>query len=263
MARPQDTKGFTIYLDGHEGHKGNVLASAFLAKASKVILVLNRLERAYIDSRARQTEFEIVGADKRNPTTLSLMPTPTVKSYDPNPALSWGIGQLDLIGRGEEPDERIGGDLAYDIVDLSTKKREHGYKAFWINGHAEAVRFDEDYKLHALRIARARVKRDAPQNWKIGAALGSVVGELKAIDDLESGHEFVVVPPVGASQITCKFPEHLRDQMGDFLFKTVRVNGSLNYDEKSPFPFMVEADAIELMPKRRKTFRTNARNVCK
>lgn len=254
MDEPQSTRGFTIYLDGHEGHKGNVLASAFLAKASKVIVVLNSLERAYIESRARQTEFEIVGADKRNPTTISLVPTPTAKSYDPNPALNWGIRQLDIIGRGEDPDERVGGRLAYDIVDLSTKKQEYGYKAFWINGHAEAVRFDEDYRLNALRVARARTKRDAPQNWKVGAAQGSVVGELKAIDDLESGHEFVVVPPVGASQITCKFPEALRDKMGEFLFKTVRVSGSLNYGEKSPFPYLVDAKKIELMPKRRKTF---------
>jgi hypothetical protein len=56
---------FTVYLEGHEGHRGNVLAHAFIAKVQRLILVLNKMERAFIDSAFRQTDFEIVGADRR------------------------------------------------------------------------------------------------------------------------------------------------------------------------------------------------------
>lgn len=254
MAQDGEVPGFTIYLEGHEGHRGNVLASAFLAKTSKLILVLNRLERAFIGAARRQTDFEIIGADKRNPTTLSLKPVAKIAAYNPSRAMEWGIRQIDLIGRGSEPDERVGSALAFDLHDLATKKSEEDYKAFWINGHAEAVRFDDAFAVNALKIARARLAREAPNRWKVGAAIGVVTGELKAVDDVEAGHEFVVVPAVGADQITCTFPEEMRDQMGEHLFKTVRVHGTLHYGERSPFPYLVTASQIEQMPKRRKTF---------
>jgi len=92
------------------------------------------------------------------------------------------------------------------------------------------------------------------ETWKVGAALGSVVGELKKVDDLEAGQEFVIVPLIGPEQIVCTFPESLRNQMGEFLFKTVRVEGILHYSERSPFPQRVDASRIIETPKRRKTF---------
>lgn len=108
--------------------------------------------------------------------------------------------------------------------------------------------------LETMPVARSRQAKETPNRWKTGSAIGAVVGELKKVDDLESGHEFVIVPPVGASQVTCIFPENLRDRMGDFLFKTVRVEGVLHYAESSPFPQLVDANNIIEMPKRRKTF---------
>jgi len=248
------TPGFTIYLDGHEGHQGNVLANAFLAKASKLILVLNRLERAFIGAPRRQTDFEIIGADKRNPTTLTLKPVPRVLAYNPTPAMAWGIHQIDLVARGEEPDERVDSEVAFDLHDLATKRHEEDYRAFWINGYAEAVKFDDAFAGKALRVARARLAKEAPQKWKVGAAIGTVTGELKAVDDIEEGHQFVIVPAVGPDRITCTFPEEMREEMGAHLFKIVSVHGTLHYGEKSPFPYLVRASKIERVVKRRKTF---------
>ncbi len=254
MADIDESTAFTIYLEGHEAHRGNVVASAFLAKASKIILVLNRLERTFLDERVRQTDFEIIGADKRNPTTLSLKPVPRSEGYEPSAAFRWGLNQIDLVGRGQEPDERISSDLAFDLHDLASKRGEFDYRAFWINGFADAVRFDEEYAQNALKVARARLVREAPDGWKVGRSFGSVTGELKKVDDLESGHEFVIVPAVGADKITCTFPDELRDRMGQCLFKIVRVSGVLHYGETSPFPYLVNANEIEKIPQRRKTF---------
>lgn len=78
--RPSD---FTVYLEGHEGHQGNVLVHAFLAKVHRLTLVLNKMERVFIEAAVRQTDFEITDADKRNPTTLTLKPVPRVKGYSP------------------------------------------------------------------------------------------------------------------------------------------------------------------------------------
>ena len=216
---------------------------------------MNKLERAYIDAGVRQTDFEIVGADKRNPTTLSLKAVPRVRAYDPVPALRWSIQQMDIVGKGETPDARVNSEIAYDLVKLATKDSEHGYKAFWINGHAEAVRFDEDFRSKALVVARSRVRLEAPNLWRVGVAQGSVVGELRKVDDLEGNNLFVVVPPVGPDRIVCTFPDSLRDQMGSYLFKIVRVTGSLRYSEESPFPVSVEASELAQVLPRRKPMR--------
>lgn len=245
--------GFTIYLDGHESHRGNVLAHSFLGKAQKLIAVLNKLERALLASPVRQTDFEIVNADKFNPTILSLHPVPRVKFYDPTPTLDWSMHQINAVSRGVEPDIRVNSEIAFDLVDLATKKSEAGYQSFWINGHADPVRFDEEFRENAIRIARQRARLETPTQWRIGTAQGSVVGELKKVDDLEAENEFVLAPPVGAKRIVCVFPESLRDRMGENLFRVVRVTGHLHYGEESPFPFRVDANSIEPMPKRRKS----------
>lgn len=216
------------------------------------MIVLNKLERVYVAAPSRQTDFEIVGADKRNPTTLSLKPVPKVKAYDPGPALAWGIRQLDAVAHGAEPDERIRSDLAFDLVKLAAKESEYGYRAFWINGHTEAVRFDEQFHDNALRVARSRVAKESPTSWRTGTSQGSVVGVLRRVDDLEGENEFVVVPPVGPERVVCIFPEHLRAKMGTHLFQTVRVKGLLHYGDASPYPFKVDASDIDSIPQRRK-----------
>lgn len=255
MAENEGKGSFTIYLDGHAGHQGNVLAHAFLAKARGLILVLNKLERAYIDSGVRQTDFEIVDADKFNPTTLSLKPVPRTKAYDPFPTLDWSLQQIEAVGNGIEPDQKVNSEIAYDLARLALKESETAYRSFWINGHAAPVRFDEDYLENARKIARKRAREEAPSRWRVGVAQGSVVGELKKVDDLEGENEFVIVPPVGARRIVCTFSPELREKMGRHLFRVVRVTGQLHYGEESPFPYRVDAANIEEMPKRRRAMR--------
>lgn len=253
LAENGEKIGFTIYLDGHAGHQGNVLAHSFLNKVRSLILVLNKLERAYINSPVRQTDFEIVDADKFNPTTLSLKPVPRAKAYDPVPTLGWSLEQIGSVGRGAEPDARVSSEIAYDLVKLATKESETGYRAFWINGYADPVRFDDGFRENAINVARARARRETPTRWRVGTSQGTVVGELKKVDDLEAENEFVIVPPVGAKRVVCTFPEAMRAQMGEYLFKIVRVTGHLHYGEEGPFPYKVDASSIVPMPKRRKS----------
>src|SRR5690606_26488968 len=75
----------TVYLDGHEGHRGNVLLHSFVRKVHRLALVLGKLERAYLGAAKRQTDFEIIDADKVNPTTLTLQAVPHIRAYNPAP----------------------------------------------------------------------------------------------------------------------------------------------------------------------------------
>ena len=252
MAENQTPADITVYLEGHDGHRGNVLVHAFLAKVHRLMLVLNKMERAYIHSGTRQTDFEIIAVDKRNPTTMTLKAVPRVRAYDPGPAFHWAIEQIATVGRGGEPDNRIRGEIAKDLVKLATKDSEDGYKAFWINGRTDAVRFDDDFMAKAASFAREIVHDSAPHRWHVGAAIGSVVGQLKAVDDIDNDREFVIVPPVGAASITCTFPSSMRDEMHKYLCQMVRVEGVLQYGADSPFPYRVDAkpDGISLYPAR-------------
>lgn len=251
---PDDQKNFfTVYLEGHEGHQGNVLAYPFVAKVRSLISVLHALERAFVAAPKRKTDFEIVGANKQNPTTLDLKPVPRVPAYDPNPALAWGIEQMRAVGEGKQPDARVPGDIAFDLAKLATKESEYDYRAFWINGYAEAVRFDDDYRANAYIVAKERARQEAPAAWHVGASLGSVVGELKKVDALDAENQFVIVPPTGRA-ITCVFPETMKDELGKFLFKMVKVSGVLHYGEESPFPYrvVVRDHGLEAYPPRQR-----------
>ena len=83
--------------------------------------------------------------------------------------------------------------------------------------------------------------------WHTGASLGSIVGELKKLDNFEHDREFVIVPPVGAP-VVCTFPDTMLSEMGKYWSKVVRVRGILQYKSDSPFPASVDvvAGGIEL-----------------
>ena len=232
----------TVYLEGHEGHQGNVLVNAFISKLNRLILVLNKMERVFINSPTRRTDFEITAADKRNPTTLTLRPVPRAAGYNPHVAFDWSLSQLRAVAIGERLDERIRSDIAGDLVRLATKDTEDGYTAFWINGSTASVRFDDDFLAKAEAIMRERKRSETSQRWHVGAARGAVVGQLKAVDDIDDEREFVIVPPTGAEAITCTFPNSMREEMGQYLFQTVRVEGILHYGPDSPFPYRVDTD---------------------
>lgn len=246
----QHHKGFTIYLSGTDGHQGNVLAHTYVGKINRLILVMNRLERLHEGSSVKKTDFEIIDAEKKSPTTLTLKPVAKIKGYNPAPAVAWGISQLEIIDRGNEPDPRIGSAVLGEIAEMAATSKDDGYKAFWINGHTDPVHFDQDFYIKALGLARKRAFAETPVIWHTGKAIGEVVGELKKVDDLDADNEVVLVPATGPDYIRCTFPEPMKEHIGKFLFKKVKVKGVLTYDSLSPHPKRVQIlhDGIALYP---------------
>lgn len=233
-------QGFTVYLEGDEGHRGNVLAHTFTYRIHKLILVFNKLERVHQDAGTKKTDFEIVAADKRNPTTLTLKPVPRVKNYSPAQAMDWGLEQLELIDSGKDPDDRINSGLLRDIAEMAAESKDRGHKAFWINGHADPIHFDEGFQIKALTVARKRAFEEAPNVWHSGKSIGEVIGVLRRIDDLDVENEVIIVPKVGADAIRCTFPDSMRDQIGRFWGKTVKAKGVVSYEDYSPYPQRVK-----------------------
>lgn len=246
-------KGFTIYLEGHEGHQGNVLAHTFTSRIHRLILVFNRLERIHEDAGTKKTNFEITGADKRNPTTLTLKPVPRVKKYNPIRAMDWGLEQLEIIDKGEEPDVRVTSGLLRDIAEMASESKDGGHSAFWINGHTDPIHFNEEFHIKALTVAKKRAVEESPTVWHSGKSGGEVIGVLRRIDDLDVENEVVIVPKTGAEMIRCTFPDSMRDEIGRFWARTVKVTGILTYEDYSPHPqrVKIKEGGVEAYPAKR------------
>jgi hypothetical protein len=203
------------------------------------------MERQFLASGKRKTDFEVTDTQKRNPTIISLRPVPTAPAYDPLPAFRWSIAQLERVAHGGDVDPRIDAETADMIAGLARPPKEDAYKRFWINGAADPVVFNEDFGASARSVAARRRAESVEPEWFSGVSQGAVTGELKALDDLQGDRRFVVVPSLGPEQIECHFPEHMRDKIGAYAFKAVRVTGLLTYSSGSPFPMKVDMHDIE------------------
>jgi len=239
-------RDFTIHVDGHPGHRGNVLAHALSSKLQRLLIALAQLERTFSGAGQRQTDYEIVAASKASPTRLMLKPVAKAVNYDPIPAFNWTFEQLERVALGGELDERIDAAVAENLAVLAEKRKEEDYSRLWLSRDGIDILLDESFRENSLKLASARRAKERPLSWFEGESLGSVTGTLRQIGDLEGAYSFVITPIVGPEQIECSFAESDRDRMGKYLFRNVRVHGKLKYRESSPFPHSVEMRNIEL-----------------
>lgn len=235
----------TIYIEGHAGHRGNALAHALVAKLELVLKALTKAERNFLDKDKRQTDYEVVGAGKVNPTHFTLRPVPRFANYDPTPAFLWTVEQFERVAEGKPVDQRVDSALALTLANLAEKSREDDYSKLWLKANGTQIPLDEKFQARSLVIAAEKRELERPTQWFEGVSVGSVVGDLNEVSDVEGNHSFVIVPPAGAKRIDCVFPEDQREKMGEYLFRTVRVHGLVHYDQESPFPTLIEMESIE------------------
>jgi hypothetical protein len=236
-----------IHLEGHPGHRGNVIAHALVAKLQRFLSVLAQAGRCFSGQRQRQTEYEVSNARKTNPTEITLHPVPRQINYDPIPAFEWAFDQIERIASGHQVDDRIDDIFAQTLAEIAEKRKEGDYTKLWITKNGVSLTFDDEFRNRSQAIATQKRENQKPQRWFQGTAYGSVVGDLRQVADIEGEHQFVIIPPIGAPRIECTFPEDKREKMGEFLWRTVRVNGRLRYLENTPFPIHVEMEDIELV----------------
>jgi hypothetical protein len=241
-------RDLTVHMEGHPGHRGNVLAHAFVRKLQRLLSALAQAERMYNERGRRQTDYEISEASKTNPTQVTLHPVPRQRNYDPLPAFRWTYEQLERIAAGGPIDERIDSTLAETLADIADRGREDEYTRFWISGNGTTVIFDEQFKARCRVVVAHRREIERAPRWFQGVSYGSIVGELKLVGDIEGERQFVIVPPAGVDRIECTFPESQRENMRNYLWQTVRVSGRLTYKETSPFPTHIDMDHIERVP---------------
>ena len=207
------------------------------------------MERLHSGAASRKTEYEIVNADKYNPTLLAIKPVPKVKGYDPYDAYDWSIDQFDAVAKGRPIDQRLDAQDLGTIAEIAAPPKDGAYKRFWFKSDDLTVIFDESYSEKAAEVARKLRDLNAPKRWHVGVSVGEITGELLAVTDTEGEREFVITPPVGPAKIVCRFPEEKREFMNEFLFKVVTVTGKFHYGEESPHPISIDmTDICEKTP---------------
>lgn len=169
----------TIYLEGHPGHRGNVLADALVAKLRRFLSVLGQADRRFSGLQQRQTDYEISGVNKTNPTQITLHPVPRQINYDPIRAFNWAIDQIDRIASGKRVDDRIDAVFAETLAEIAEKKKEEDYMRLWITQNGLSVTFDDTFRIRSHAIATQRREIQRQPKWFEGMAYGSVVGDLR------------------------------------------------------------------------------------
>jgi hypothetical protein len=235
-------------LAGVEEHHGHVMARALADKLDKFLKTFASFERAFLQARSRQTDFEVVNLSHNSPASIELRPVSRIPSYLPAAALDWTMVQWDRIARGVLPDEAVDEELIGDVAELARKQDEMGYADFKIDYQSKAISFDESAYSHAIRLRTVRRGADYRPPWRAGKALGSITGELRSVLDADSERQIVICPPVGPSQILCVFTDDMRDQIKNSMWQYVRVNGVLTYGEKGPHPVIIEIRSIDDVP---------------
>ncbi|WP_238255372.1 hypothetical protein [Methylorubrum podarium] len=222
-----------------------MLAFAFLERVQALLGALAHAERNYLGAQFRQTDYEIINAEKINPTQLTLSPVPTARNYDPAAALDWSFEQIERVASGAPVDDRVDEGLARAFAKIVPKEHHTGATAIWVSLDKTVINFDQSFRVRSEAIASMRKAMATKTQWATVTASGSVVGELLKVDDFDGKSEFAIKPVVGPERIVCVYPESRREEMHQFLFKTVRVHGLLHYESESPHPVKVDMHHVE------------------
>ena len=189
------TRRFTVHVNGHPGHRGNVLAHAFLDRLKAVLDALGQAERNYLSLVKRQTDYEIADVTKRNPTEMTLSPVPMTVGYDPIPAFNWSFEQLENVARGEPVDEKVDENLLIRFARIVPKENQTGTTGLWITYGDKRVDLNIEFKQRAEALASLLKITERRPEWMVGKSVGSVTGELLQVDDFDERHQFAIQPP--------------------------------------------------------------------
>ena len=236
----------TFVIDGGDARNGNVSATVFANKLMQFLSALYGLDRAFAGAGKRQIDLEVVGLQRNSPARVAMRARSKVPGYDPHASLRWCVDQLENIRNGGSVDRRVPESVLAAVINLADYKADKTaeIRMMQVELGATAVPLDRMLAGHAM-VARAIVVEGKPMPWRAGVSYGSVFGELMGIMDIDGERKFYIRPPSGPSQVQCIFPETLRPQMVESLFKVVRASGYLHYDGQSAHPHLLEADAIE------------------
>ncbi|CAN0560316.1 unnamed protein product, partial [Laminaria digitata] len=171
-----------------------------------------------------------------NPYVAELAPNSMEQGYIPVPAQQWAAEQFHIIRAGGTPDTRVTAAVLDDIARLPPNKNEL-VRNFKMNGFADEIKFDQQFRDNALRRAAERRSFEA-EHYFAGEVLGEVRGTLLRLDALE-GDTAVIVPEIGSHQIRCEYPESMRHIIGRYFDRRIVARGLLHYTEHNPFPEVI------------------------
>lgn len=232
-------------IDGSAERGGAVPADVFLAKLRSFISMIYAFDRAFAHREKRSVELEIVTMSRSSPAQVGMRVRTTVPGYPAEAAMEWTFSQLSKIQAGEAPDKSVPLAAIDNVIDLATYRPGKLPALSTIEARYKGVEIvaNDDLANRAMSI-RSQAAIDDSTPWHSGVSRGELFGELRGAIDFEGEREFFIVPPSGPSKVRCVFPEELRAEVQAKLWTLVRAAGFLQYDGKSPFPHLLNADSI-------------------
>lgn len=237
-----------LRLQGRDVRNGRVTTGAFTTLIRRFAATVAIFERAFNGRTRRSVELTIATLRRENPFVVGMHPEARSAAFPAEPALLWTFEEIERIGRGMAPDDRLPLEALDNLVALSDDEDDEerqGLAAFDASFRGKEVRFDAVMARAAKTQRHAAVARLPAPLWFAGMSRGSLLGELRGVTDLAGEREFYIRLPAGKRAVKCVFAEGLRTRMNELLFQPVRVSGFLHYDGSSPHANLVEATNIE------------------
>jgi hypothetical protein len=151
------------------------MARALVAKLDQFLKAFGAYERAYLNARVRQTDFEVAALSHNSPSEIRLHPVPRVENYLPAGAVNWTLEQWERIAKGDMPADVVDEELIADIADLARPISPLDYSAFSIQYRTHKIALDQRVVTHAdsLRQKKVDLRRRLP--WRKGSNCSSPV----------------------------------------------------------------------------------------
>jgi len=236
----------TFVIDGPSEFEGQIPADDFLAKLRDFIAMIYSFERAYYQRPKRSMTLDLVDLRKSSPARAVFRARAMVNGLDASKPVAWAADQLRKIYANDDVDQLVGDSQLEAVVNFAHRKstKLRAVRLIQVEFGGLPIEFDDKMELQALRLRNDRIM-DMHQNWYAGVSKGSLFGELRSVSDIEGERRFVICPPTGPDYISCVFPEELRLDAKNNLFKVVKVHGFLHYDGRSPHAARMDAERIE------------------
>jgi hypothetical protein len=225
----------TARLAGRPEDQGRVYLRDFLSFFEDVLAALRKVDEIVSDGRETAHYRVAELATGSAAMEIEAVPRPGMPDHGPLICARFTEAALDLEQAGIRPPG-----FDYDAFQAFRKLARP------LRRGAQSVEFEHETTL-VLVTSRLEANVERLLGHEV-TTRGAVSGQLDVVNVHDAPCTFRIYPVVGPGRVTCRFSKALLPQVGAALNRHVTVAGVLHYRAEEPFPYEVDAQALEIHP---------------
>lgn len=226
----------TLTIEGFANDDGHVLLSAFLHEVQAFVSVIARADTLASGGKAT-IRARVVDLKHQSPAVITVELLPRNAAIDTRARVAAAIIETQKIIDDPDAMGDRGRPLLRAMSELTSPVGRQVKSAMLTVGD-DHLPLTEELR-HKIALALA------PEE----TSFGTIEGRLEAINLHDAANVFYIYPAVGPTRIKGRFPSDQRERAVASVDRNVRVNGTLKYKAKAPFPHEVEVIEFEPLPR--------------